>query len=104
MMMVNGLMLWRRKSADENPRNPEPYWYVVVGCWFNAIRSAHSNTGCDTMRTKDVLVTVRLTVADSVVIEDLISDMGYQFTYTDYYSNELIMDSEMTNAVEINNG
>lgn len=56
------------------------------------------------MRTKDVLVTVRLTVPDSVVIEDLISDMGYQFTYTDYYSNELIVDSEMTNVVEINNG
>jgi hypothetical protein len=56
------------------------------------------------MKTKDIHVTVRLTVPADAHLQDLINELGYQFTYTDEQYNELILDSEMFSAVEINNG
>lgn len=52
------------------------------------------------MRTKDVLVTVRLTVPSDIHTQELVNELGYQFTYRDDDSNELILDSEMTNVEE----
>jgi hypothetical protein len=56
------------------------------------------------MRTKDIHVTVRLTVPEDLHLQELINELGYQFTYVDDEYNELILDSEMFSAVEINNG
>jgi hypothetical protein len=89
---------------NENPRYPEPYWNVTVGRWTDVIRCSYSDTGCDPMKTKDVYVTVRLTVPEDLHLQELINELGYQFTYVDDEYNELIMDSELTNAEEINNG
>lgn len=89
---------------NENPRYPEPYRYVTVGRWTDAIRCSYSDTGRDPMKTKDVHVTVRLTVPEDLHLQELINELGYQFTYTDEQYNEMILDSEMFSAVEINNG
>ena len=56
------------------------------------------------MKTKEVYVTVRLVVPADLHLQELTNELGYQFTYTDDEYNELILDSEMTNAEEINNG
>ena len=50
------------------------------------------------MKTKEVYVTVRLTVPEDTVMQDLINELGYQFTYTDEQYNERILDSEMVDA------
>lgn len=50
------------------------------------------------MNTKEVYVTVRLTVPEDTVMQDLINELGYQFTYTDEQYNERILDSEMVDA------
>ena len=50
------------------------------------------------MKTKDVYVIVRLTVPEDIHMQDLVNELGYQFTYTDEQYNEMILDSEMTNA------
>ena len=42
------------------------------------------------MNTKEVYVTVRLTVPEDTVMQDLINELGYQFTYTDEQYNERI--------------
>lgn len=52
------------------------------------------------MRTKDVLVTVRLTVPDDLHTQELVNELGYQFTYVDDSGKETIFDSELTDAVE----
>lgn len=50
--------------------------------------------------TKDVLVTVRLTVAGDINTQELVNELGYQFTYVDDNGDELITDSELTNLEE----
>jgi len=51
------------------------------------------------MKTKEVYVTVRLTVPEDTVMQDLINELGYQFTYmNDSYPEDLILDSEMVDA------
>lgn len=52
------------------------------------------------MKTKKVSVTVLLTVDADVHIQELVNEMGYQFTYVDDEYNELILDSELFDAVE----
>lgn len=54
------------------------------------------------MRTKDVLVTVRLTVPSDICTQELVNELGYQFTYVDDEYNELILDSELTLVEEYN--
>lgn len=89
---------------NENPRYPEPYRYVTVGRWTDAIRCSYTDTGCDPMKTKDVYVTVRLTVPENTVMQDLINELGYQFTCVTDAWEELILDSEITKAEENSNG
>jgi len=50
--------------------------------------------------TKTVVVSVRLTVPEDLHMQELINELGYQFTYVDDNGDELITDSELTNAVE----
>ena len=50
------------------------------------------------MKTKEVYVTVRLTVPEDTVMQDLINELGYQFTYTNDKEQESILDSEMVDA------
>lgn len=50
--------------------------------------------------TKDVLVTVRLTVAGDINTQELVNELGYQFTYVDDEYNELIVDSELIHLEE----
>lgn len=52
------------------------------------------------MRTKDVLVTVRLTVPSDICTQELVNEMGYQFTYLNDLSEEQILDSELTKLEE----
>lgn len=52
------------------------------------------------MKTKKVSVTVLLTVPDYAHIQELVNEMGYQFTCVTDAWEELILDSEITNAVE----
>ena len=52
------------------------------------------------MRTKDIYVTVRLTVPDDLHLQELTNELGYQFTYVNDLNEELITDSEMVHAVE----
>lgn len=87
---------------NENPGYPEPYRNVVVGGWPYVVRCSYSNTGCNTMTgyTKDVLVTVRLTVAGDINTQELVNELGYQFTYVDDEYNELIVDSELIHLEE----
>lgn len=48
---------------------------------------------------KVINVTVRLSVPQNVDIDDLISDLDYNFSYK-IDDEELIVDTEMTNVVE----
>ena len=50
--------------------------------------------------TKTVVVSVRLTVPENIDIDVLVREMGYQFTCVTDAWEELILDSEITNAVE----
>ena len=50
------------------------------------------------MKTKEVYVTVRLTVPEDTVMQDLINELGYQFTYINDKEQESILDSEMVDA------
>jgi hypothetical protein len=50
--------------------------------------------------TKNVYVTVRLTVPDDLQLQELTNELGYQFTYVNDLNEELITDSEMVHAVE----
>ena len=85
---------------NEHSRYPKPYRHVVVGGWPYAIRCTHSNTGCDPMKTKKVSVTVLLTVPADVHLQEIVNELGYQFTYVNEDYEELILDSELFNAVE----
>lgn len=49
---------------------------------------------------KVVNVTVKLAVPKDVHIDDLISELNYQFSYMNDLDEELIVDSEITNVVE----
>ena len=52
------------------------------------------------MDTKTVVVSVLLTVPADLHMQELVNEMGYQFTYVDDNGEELITDSELINAVE----
>lgn len=52
------------------------------------------------MKTKKVSVTVLLTVPADAHIQEIVNELGYQFTYVNEDYEELILDSELTNAVE----
>lgn len=52
------------------------------------------------MNTKTVVVSVLLTVPADLHMQELVNEMGYQFTYVDDNGKELITDSELINAVE----
>jgi len=49
---------------------------------------------------KVINVTVKLVVPQDVHVDDLISELNYQFSYKDELDEELIVDSELTNVVE----
>jgi len=50
--------------------------------------------------TKTVVVSVRLTVPEDIHMQELVNELGYQFTFVDENGKESIFDSELTNAVE----
>lgn len=52
--------------------------------------------------TKTVLVTVALKVHKDADIDEVVSDMGYQFVLYDEELGDLILDTEIINAVELN--
>ena len=49
---------------------------------------------------KVVNVTVKLAVPQYVNVDDLMSELNYQFSYMNDLDEELIVDSEITNVVE----
>ena len=49
---------------------------------------------------KVVNVTVKLAVPQHVNVDDLMSELNYQFSYMNDLDEELIVDSEITNVVE----
>ena len=85
---------------NEHSRYPEPYRHVFNHSWSYGIRCPHSNPGRDPMKTKKVSVTVLLTVPADAHLQEIVNELGYQFTYVNEDYEELILDSELTNAVE----
>ena len=49
--------------------------------------------------TKEINITVKLTVSQDVDIDDLISNMDYNFSYA-INDEEVIFDTDITNVVE----
>jgi len=51
--------------------------------------------------TKTILVTVSLKVHKDADIDDVVSNMDYNFTLYDEQDGDLILDTEIINAVEL---
>lgn len=55
------------------------------------------------MKTKNVYVTVRLTVPEDLHLQELTNEVGYQFSYVNDEYEEQILDSELTHTEEYPN-